>query len=159
MDLLPGLGSGPDAVRFGRPKSSRRNKPYRRRGADDDDDGGDDEGGQAASKGDDSAEPHTQPAQPAVRARGARRPRFRGVAFTASDASTGHHNPNQALILAGQDEEAPDAKGIAGRFTPQTGLIGDVHDRHMYIRPWPLPTPRTRCHSPKYVLISQGRNT
>ena len=70
-----------------------------------------------------------------VRLRNIRKGKLRGVEFRADDASragTSPENTEQSLVLhdAGPSEVEPIA-GMSRRFAPQTGMVGELVNRHM----------------------------
>lgn len=73
----------------------------------------------------------------ALRLRNARKGRLRGVGFRSDarqdDDAAG--STSTALVLAEPEASStePVIAGIANRFTHQTGLIGELNDKHMYV--------------------------
>lgn len=77
-----------------------------------------------------------------LRLRNARKHRTGGVGFRAGlsslgdDAATGEQSAEQGLVLHGSADaqQAADSAiigGISKRFAPQTGLVGELVNRHM----------------------------
>lgn len=76
-----------------------------------------------------------------LRLRNAKRHRLGGVAFRAGDEfSPTVQNAEQAIVLhdgvgggsgGGQVQEAAILGGVAKRFAPQTGMVGELVNRHM----------------------------
>ena len=152
MESPPGRDAAPDPVRF---KTSKKRKAYRQRQRDDDDDQGDNDGSRArrASPGTEavpeSSGAHQDDGEESalaatLRLRNAGRGRRLGglvAGFTSSAARA--DDDAGALVRRGQEEDsAPVIKGIADRFTHQTGLIADLNEKHMYA-PSPAATDRT----------------
>ena len=158
----------PEPVRF-RPSKKRRTG-YRQRTDQDDDDRQDDGSNTTTTQG-----PTTQPRataadyfdgdadtpEPAVvKARSAHRARLRGVGFRAGsrpgdvETTTGH-----ALVLRDEQQDgATPVPGLSDRFTHQTGLLGELNDKHMFVSPLPCPAPPRRLASGTPLII-QGPNT
>ena len=74
----------------------------------------------------------------ALRLRNTKKYRHGGVAFRAGPSSLGGHsesesNPEQALVLhdGPGSEDSAIIGGITKRFAPQTGLVGELVNRHM----------------------------
>lgn len=73
-----------------------------------------------------------------LRLRNAKKHRLGGVAFRAGDeagAATTVQNSEQAMVLHGggevQQQEAAILGGVAKRFAPQTGMVGELVNKHM----------------------------
>ncbi len=71
----------------------------------------------------------------ALRLRNARKSRLKGVGFTVESAARDGHadddaNDERSLVVRGQEEPAP-VGGIPVRFAPQTGLTGELVNKHM----------------------------
>jgi hypothetical protein len=78
----------------------------------------------------------------ALRLRNARKSRLKGVGFTVEsatrDSQVGDEATNEERSVVVRDQEdaavaAPPAPlgGMTGRFAPQTGLVGDIVNKHM----------------------------
>lgn len=78
-----------------------------------------------------------EPAVPAaaVRLRISRKGRLQGVGFRAATHQPEKEERGLVTISRPQNGETAGLGSIAGRFTHQTGLINDVHDKHMYVLP------------------------
>jgi len=69
----------------------------------------------------------------AIRLRNARRLKHRGVEFR-QDAGSGlasDMNAERGLVLLKDGEQVAPPAGITGRFAPQTGIIGELVNKHM----------------------------
>ncbi|KAF7549700.1 hypothetical protein G7046_g8256 [Stylonectria norvegica] len=140
MDSELPITAAPDAIRF---RPGKKRKAYRRRNSDDEDAAvsstekasasshdGSRKRAEAGEDGDDAV------VAAALRLRNARKTRARGVGFTTTAAAARADNSEEhALILRGDQDDAPDQDlvvgGITNRFTHQTGLLNDLNDRHM----------------------------
>lgn len=155
MDPPSGRDAAPDPVRF---KAGKKRKAYRRRPDDDDDDDGSSRAraGPAteAPAGEPDAEEESALAA-TLRLRNARSRRLGGVGFASGTRADGDAGADHALVRRGQaDDDVPAIKGIADRFTRQTGLIADLNDKYMYAALIvPRRAPRT---TPEPALIIQG---
>ncbi|KAK1757622.1 hepatocellular carcinoma-associated antigen 59-domain-containing protein [Echria macrotheca] len=101
-------------------------------------------------------------AQALQRARNARKHRFGGVTFRAGPSHAGdddhatEENPEQRLVVRdGADSMVP-VGGITTRFAPQTGLVGELVNKHMeeYVESELAKRQRLRAGA-----LSQNQNT
>ncbi|KAI9171356.1 hypothetical protein HJFPF1_00838 [Paramyrothecium foliicola] len=152
MEPPPEAEDAPQSpIRF-RP-GKKRKAAYRQRGADDDDDAAAaehevPEGGRpdsdvaravvpaVAIKVEEGASDDEAAVAAALRLRNARKGRLGGVGFRSDarpDDDDTASSASRALVLADQEGPASDAVvgGITNRFTHQTGLIGELNDKHM----------------------------
>ncbi|KAM0330002.1 hypothetical protein ACHAQA_004171 [Verticillium albo-atrum] len=69
----------------------------------------------------------------ALRLRTLRRSRLNGVGFRAQsrDDESTTTSSSRALVLKPQDEDTAPDGGITNRFAPQTGLVGELVNKHM----------------------------
>ncbi|KND95365.1 hypothetical protein TOPH_00182 [Tolypocladium ophioglossoides CBS 100239] len=136
MDPPSSQDAAPSPVRF---KASKKRKAYRQRL-----DGGRDSPRPHATPGSEappaSSETHADgPGEDeetalaaTIRLRNARRARLRGVAFASNPRASDDASADHALVRRGQEDGGvPAVRGIADRFTHQTGLIADLNDKHM----------------------------
>jgi hypothetical protein len=72
----------------------------------------------------------------ALKLRNARRARLGGVAFRNTNRPDDDTNNERALVPHDADDTSnnePITKGVADRFTHQTGRLTDLNDKHMYV--------------------------
>jgi len=71
----------------------------------------------------------------ALRLRSLRKGRLRGVEFRADDGSRAEaapENPEQSLVLHdAAASEVDSSGGMSRRFAPQTGMVGELVNKHM----------------------------
>lgn len=78
-------------------------------------------------------DPSSQSIAEALRLRNLRKSRLKGVGFRPQDGRNAKHdaaNPERGLTHGNQDADAVEL-GIAGRFAPQTGTVGELVNKHM----------------------------
>lgn len=80
----------------------------------------------------DSPDGEDAPSLSAIR-RQARKSRFGGVAFRAGSTREDEQsdNPERGLVPHDASAENPIIGGIRNRFAPQTGLVGELVNKHM----------------------------
>ena len=72
----------------------------------------------------------------ALRLRNARKPRLRGVGFSAPGSAKGvpgddDDNGERSLVVRGEETRSTPSGGITRRFAPQTGLVGELVNKHL----------------------------
>lgn len=72
-----------------------------------------------------------------LRQRKAALPRKGGIEFTNSNTSTSSTLQTSDVLIVKEDDTPADIKSVIQRFTPQTGQVSDVADKHMYAFPPP----------------------
>ncbi|ROT39870.1 hypothetical protein SODALDRAFT_332002 [Sodiomyces alkalinus F11] len=85
---------------------------------------------------DDDPDPSSQSIAEALRLRNLRKSRLKGVGFRPQGSQDGRNardddaNQERSLVQGNQDGDAVDL-GIHGRFAPQTGIVGELVNKHM----------------------------
>ncbi|KAF5709218.1 hypothetical protein FMUND_10231 [Fusarium mundagurra] len=82
----------------------------------------------------DRAQDEEESVAAALKLRNARRARIRGVAFRNTNRPDDDMNNERALVPHNADDTSnnePIMKGVADRFTHQTGRLTDLNDKHM----------------------------